>query len=97
MQHWTIARDAAGLAWLTFDKAGSAVNTLSAAVLAELNDALDILDRDPPKGLIIRSGKASGFIAGADVAEFGEVTDDAGALAIVKRGWDTFERLAHVA
>ena len=65
MQHWTIAREADGIATLTLDKAGAAVNTLSAAVLAELNDALAELDRDPPKGLIIRSGKASGFIAGA--------------------------------
>jgi 3-hydroxyacyl-CoA dehydrogenase / enoyl-CoA hydratase / 3-hydroxybutyryl-CoA epimerase len=96
MQHWTITRDADGYATLTFDKAGSAVNTLSAAVLAELNEALDLLDRDPPKGLVIRSGKANGFIAGADVDEFGEVKDEAGAIAIVKRGWDTFERLAHV-
>ena len=97
MQHWTITRDADGLAWLTFDKAGASANTLSAAVLAELQEALDILDRDPPKGLVIRSGKASGFIAGADVEEFGEVKDGAGALAIVKHGWDAFERLAAVA
>ena len=96
MQHWTISRDADGLVWLTFDKAGANANTLSAAVLAELNDALDMFDRDPPQGLVIRSGKANGFIAGADVEEFGEVNNDAGALAIVKRGWDTFERLAKV-
>ena len=96
MQHWTISRDADGLVWLTFDKAGANANTLSAAVLAELNDALDLFDRDPPQGLVIRSGKANGFIAGADVEEFGEVNNDAGALAIVKRGWDTFERLAKV-
>jgi 3-hydroxyacyl-CoA dehydrogenase/enoyl-CoA hydratase/3-hydroxybutyryl-CoA epimerase len=97
MQHWTLARDADGIAWLTFDKAGATANTLSAAVLAELNTALDILDQEPPKGLVIRSGKANGFIAGADVEEFGDVHDDADALAIVKRGWDTFERLAKVA
>ena len=97
MQHWTLTRDADGLAWLTFDKAGATANTLSAAVLAELNTALDMLDQEPPKGLVIRSGKANGFIAGADVEEFGDVHDDAGALAIVKRGWDTFERLAKVA
>jgi 3-hydroxyacyl-CoA dehydrogenase / enoyl-CoA hydratase / 3-hydroxybutyryl-CoA epimerase len=96
MQNWTISRDADGTVWLTFDKAGATTNTLSAAVLAELNDALDLLDRDPPKGLVIRSGKANGFIAGADVEEFGDVSNDAGALAIVKRGWDTFERLANV-
>ena len=96
MQHWTITREAGGLATLSLDRAGSTTNTLSAAVLAELNEALDIFDREPPQGLIIRSGKANGFIAGADVDEFGDVKDEAGALAIVRRGWDTFERLAHV-
>ena len=96
MQHWNIVREADGLATLVFDKAGAAVNTLSAVVLDELNEALDTLEREPPSGLVIRSGKASGFIAGADVDEFGDVKDEAGALAIVRRGWDTFERLAHV-
>ncbi|MEP7330337.1 MAG: enoyl-CoA hydratase-related protein, partial [Betaproteobacteria bacterium] len=96
MQHWTIQREADGLAWLTLDKVGASANTLSGEVLAELNEALDLLDRDPPKGLVIRSGKANGFIAGADVDEFAGITNEAGALAIVRRGWDTFERLAHV-
>jgi 3-hydroxyacyl-CoA dehydrogenase/enoyl-CoA hydratase/3-hydroxybutyryl-CoA epimerase len=96
MQHWTIVREADGLAMLVLDKVGATANTLSAAVLDELNEALDLLERDTPKGLVIRSGKANGFIAGADVDEFGEVKDEAGALAIVRRGWDTFERLAHV-
>jgi 3-hydroxyacyl-CoA dehydrogenase/enoyl-CoA hydratase/3-hydroxybutyryl-CoA epimerase len=96
MQHWTLTRDADGLAWLTLDKAGSTANTLSAAVLAELNEALDLVDRSPPGGLVVRSGKSNGFIAGADVDEFGDVKDETGAIAIVKRGWDTFERLAGV-
>ncbi len=94
MQHWTITRDADGLAWLTFDKAGTATNTLSAAVLVEFNEALDILDREPPRALVIRSGKSSGFIAGADIDEFGEIETEAGALALVRRGWEAFERLA---
>ena len=96
MRHWTLTRDADGLARLVFDKADATANTLSAEVLAELNDALSELDRDPPKGLVIASGKANGFIAGADVDEFRVVHDAAGAIAIVKRGWDTFERLAAV-
>jgi 3-hydroxyacyl-CoA dehydrogenase/enoyl-CoA hydratase/3-hydroxybutyryl-CoA epimerase len=96
MKHWTITREADGLATLTFDRADAGTNTLSAAALAELNEALDLLDREPPKALIIRSGKANGFIAGADVDEFGEISSEAGALALVKRGWDTFERLAGV-
>ena len=96
MKHWIITREAGGLATLSFDKADASTNTLSAEVLGELNEALDQFDREPPTGLIIRSGKANGFIAGADVEEFGEVRDGAGAMAIVRRGWDTFERLAAV-
>ncbi len=96
MQHWKITREADGLARLTFDKAGATTNTLSAAALVELDAALDELDRDPPAGLVIASGKANGFIAGADIDEFGEVRNDADAIALVKRGWDTFNRLAAV-
>jgi len=96
MNHWTITREADGLATLTLDRADANTNTLSAAVMAELNEALDTLDREPPKGLVIRSGKANGFIAGADVDEFGDIATEEGALALVKRGWDTFARLADV-
>src|SRR5215831_13284691 len=96
MQHWTLTHDPDGLAWLVFDRAGASANTLGAPVLAEFNEVLDVLDRDPPRGLVIASGKANGFIAGADVDEFTQITDEAGALALVKRGWDTFERLAAV-
>ena len=96
MQNWILTRGADGLARLTFDKAGATTNTLSAAVLAELNEALDQLDADPPKGLVIASGKANGFIAGADIDEFGMVKNEADAVALVKRGWDTFNRLAAV-
>jgi 3-hydroxyacyl-CoA dehydrogenase / enoyl-CoA hydratase / 3-hydroxybutyryl-CoA epimerase len=94
MRHWTLTRAADGIARLTFDKAGATMNTLSADVLAELDTALDELERTPPQGLIVESGKASGFIAGADIDEFGEVKTEADAIALVKRGWNTFERLA---
>jgi 3-hydroxyacyl-CoA dehydrogenase/enoyl-CoA hydratase/3-hydroxybutyryl-CoA epimerase len=96
MRHWTLARLPEGLAQLTLDRAGTSTNTLSAEVLAELNEALDELERDPPKGLVITSGKSNGFIAGADVEEFRKVRDAAGAVAIVRRGWDAFARLAAV-
>jgi len=94
MQHWNLTRDADGIARLVFDRAGASTNTLGAPVLAEFNEVLDILDRDPPHGLVIASGKANGFIAGADIDEFTQITDEAGAIALVRRGWDTFERLA---
>ena len=96
LEHWSITRDADGLAWLAFDRAGTTTNTLSRAALAELNEVLDHLELERPKGLVIRSGKPNGFIAGADVDEFGDIKDADVARALVQRGWDTFERLAGV-
>jgi 3-hydroxyacyl-CoA dehydrogenase / enoyl-CoA hydratase / 3-hydroxybutyryl-CoA epimerase len=94
LTHWKIERDADGLAWLIFDKQGTTTNTLSAAAMIELRSALTELAAQPPKGLVIRSGKANGFIAGADIDEFGELKSVDDAVALVKRGWDTFELLA---
>jgi len=96
MRDWTLTRDADGYATLAFDKAGAAVNTLSAGAMAELAEALDALDATPPKGLVIRSAKASGFIAGADIDEFRAAKTPEDGLAIVRRGWELFERLANV-
>jgi 3-hydroxyacyl-CoA dehydrogenase/enoyl-CoA hydratase/3-hydroxybutyryl-CoA epimerase len=96
MEHWTITRDADALAWLTLDRAGATTNTLSRAVLEELGDALDRLQAEPPRGLVVRSGKPNGFIAGADVDEFGDIRDADVARALVRRGWEAFDRLARV-
>ena len=95
-EHWRMEVDADGIAWLTFDKAGASTNTLSEAALAQLVAMLDVLDARLPKGLVIQSGKASGFIAGADVDEFGAIHDPAGVRAILARGLAVFDRLAHV-
>jgi 3-hydroxyacyl-CoA dehydrogenase/enoyl-CoA hydratase/3-hydroxybutyryl-CoA epimerase len=96
LRHWTLAREADGLAVLVFDKAGTATNTLSADALGELDHVLDRLERDKPRALLIRSGKAGGFIAGADIDEFGAIATEEGAVALVRRGWDVFERLSAV-
>src|SRR2546428_1135847 len=74
-RHWKLARDDNGLAWLVLDKAGASANTLSEEVLVELNDALTHIEREPPTGVVLRSGKKSGFIAGADIGEFRGMTD----------------------
>ncbi|MBO9354670.1 enoyl-CoA hydratase [Bordetella petrii] len=95
-RHWRLERQADGLAWLTLDRAGAAVNALSADVMAELAAVLDTLQADPPAGLIVRSGKAAGFIAGADVDEFSQLATPQQAQALVERGWHLFNRLAAV-
>ncbi|HCX33200.1 MAG TPA: crotonase [Rhodocyclaceae bacterium] len=93
---WTLARDADGIGWLTIDCAGAEVNTLSQATLGELSAILDDLAGKPPRALVIRSGKPSGFIAGADVEEFTRLASPDEALALVRRGWDTMEKLARL-
>src|SRR3984893_9197132 len=89
--HWKLERDADGLGWLTLDQRGATMTPICAAVLDELRTVLADLAANPPKGLVIRSGKENGFIAGADIDEFGELKSDDDAVALVKRGWDTFE------
>ena len=46
-------------------------------MLAELDAVLAALESQRPAGLVIRSAKRSGFIAGADVNEFRGATDPA--------------------
>src|ERR1700733_14827626 len=91
--NWRLRTDEDGIAWLLFDKKESSANTLSEAVLTELDGVLEKLERDRPRGLVIRSGKASGFIAGADIAQFTGVTDPAQIEALLTRGHAVLDRL----
>jgi len=75
--HWRLTRDEEGTAWLILDKKGASTNTLASDVIVELDAVLAELERQPPKGLVLRSGKASGFIAGADITEFETIKDAA--------------------
>jgi 3-hydroxyacyl-CoA dehydrogenase/enoyl-CoA hydratase/3-hydroxybutyryl-CoA epimerase len=74
-KHFKLTRDADGIAWLLFDRAGASANTLSGDVIEELGQIVSTLETERPAGLVIRSAKKSGFIAGADVNEFRGATD----------------------
>ena len=81
---------------LSFDRAGAPVNTFAQDVLIELDALLERLALDPPKGLVIRSAKASGFIAGADIKEF-QAFDAKGTVGdAIRRGQQVFQRLAEL-
>ncbi len=83
---WKLDVEADGIAWLTFDKPESSANTLSADVLCELEQQLQSLSGQQVQGLVIRSGKASGFIAGADIREFTTFASEAAALEHIRLG-----------
>ncbi len=69
-KNWRQDVDADGIVWLTLDRPNTSANTLSRAVLVELDLLLQPLISSPPPGLVLQSGKDSGFIAGADIKEF---------------------------
>jgi len=91
--HWKSERDDKGLLWLTLDHADNSTNVLSGEVLEQLDQLLDDIRRELPRAVIIRSGKSSGFIAGADINEFLLVTNEQEALTLIRRGQDVFTRL----
>ncbi|BAO27893.1 3-hydroxyacyl-CoA dehydrogenase NAD-binding domain-containing protein [Sulfuritalea hydrogenivorans] len=97
-KHWRLEREAddSGVAWAILDTADSSTNTLGADVMAELGLILDECAKHPPKGLIFTSAKEAGFIAGANIEEFVASDTPEKALALVKRGWDLYNRLAAV-
>jgi 3-hydroxyacyl-CoA dehydrogenase/enoyl-CoA hydratase/3-hydroxybutyryl-CoA epimerase len=94
MLNWQAESRDDGVVVLSFDKAGTGVNTFSQDVLIELDGILERLRLEPPKGLVIRSAKASGFIAGADIKEF-QTFDARGTVGdAIARGQSVFQRIA---
>jgi len=91
--HWKLRADEDGIVWLLLDKKGTGTNTLSEDVLTELDGALAKIEQDRPRGLVIRSAKQSGFIAGADINEFRGLTDPTKIEALIARGHAVLDRL----
>jgi 3-hydroxyacyl-CoA dehydrogenase/enoyl-CoA hydratase/3-hydroxybutyryl-CoA epimerase len=67
---WALEIDADRVAWLVCDTPGTSTNVLSAPVLRDLAVQLDDVAAKRPRGVVIRSAKANGFVAGADIKEF---------------------------
>ncbi len=92
-RHWRTTTDIDGLLWLTLDCDGATLNTLGSAVLDELEQLVGAIERNPPAGVALLSGKHGSFIAGADVREFEQVADVAMARAQIGRVHQLFDRI----
>jgi 3-hydroxyacyl-CoA dehydrogenase/enoyl-CoA hydratase/3-hydroxybutyryl-CoA epimerase len=92
-RHFKLSHDTDGIAWLLFDREGASANTLSADVIEELDAVLTVLESQRPAGLVIRSAKTSGFIAGADVNEFRGATDPRLVETAIGRAHAVIDRL----
>ena len=94
--HWKADRDAEGIVVLTLDRADASVNALNRAVLDELAQIVERLSFEPPRGVVIRSGKANGFIAGADIKEFQTYEQNGTVLASIENGQRVFQGIARL-
>jgi len=83
-----------GIAWLTLDDPAKKVNTLSSRLFERFEAAVTQLEAEKPKGLVIRSGKKNGFVAGADIEELEGLSDPADVKAMLERGHRLCFRLA---
>src|ERR1700677_4911062 len=93
MSNWTLQVDADRVAWLSADLAGSSANVLSGDMLRELAAKLTEITAMRPIGMIVQSGKASGFIAGADIKEFVQIRSPAEGYALVRAGQAVMQQL----
>jgi 3-hydroxyacyl-CoA dehydrogenase/enoyl-CoA hydratase/3-hydroxybutyryl-CoA epimerase len=93
MSNWTLQVDADRVAWLTADMAGSSANVLSGDMVRELAAKLTEIAALRPIGMIVQSGKASGFIAGADIKEFVQIRSPAEGYALVRAGQSVMQQL----
>ncbi len=94
LRHSCAEADADGIVTLTLDRADASVNAMAPAVLREFDQALDRLVIEPPAGLIVRSGKAAGFIAGADIHEFAQYEKTGSVRAVIEYGQRVYQKLA---
>ena len=94
LAQWTPEARGDGVLVVAFDKHGESVNTFSQDVLVELDALVERIAIDPPKAVVFRSAKASGFIAGADIKEFATFDARGTVGDAIRRGQDAFARIA---
>ena len=95
-KHWSSEQDADRIVVLTIDRAGSSVNTFAREVLDELNEIVERLSFELPKGVVIRSGKTAGFIAGADISEFESYGRSGSVLDAISFGQGVMQHLSRL-
>src|SRR5579885_2418423 len=79
---------------VAIDKPGDAVNTLGPELVGEFEGVFLRVDEDTLiKGVVLISGKADTFIAGADIEQFREFKSAADAERVSRLGQDLLRRL----
>ncbi|MAL04075.1 MAG: 3-hydroxyacyl-CoA dehydrogenase [Arenimonas sp.] len=96
LSHWQADPRTDGILVLTLNRADQNVNALSRAVLDELEAMVERIALEPPKGVVIISGKAAGFIPGADIKGFEDIAAKGQTEAWIRHGQLVFQKLAEL-
>jgi 3-hydroxyacyl-CoA dehydrogenase/enoyl-CoA hydratase/3-hydroxybutyryl-CoA epimerase len=92
-----VDQEPGGIGVLWFDVPGRPVNVFNRQVLADLQAALDRVEAEPAlRVLVVRSAKASGSLAGADLHEFAKVQSSSDATALSALGQAVFDKVAQL-
>ena len=96
LKHWQVDHDSDNILWLSCDRQGEKVNSLSEAVIGELGEILDQAEQLPLAGLVVQSAKTASFIAGADIREFDQYESAEAVSEKIRQGHEVFARLENL-
>jgi len=83
-----------GIAILTMDVLGESMNTLKVEFTEQIDTVLQQINADSSiKGVVVISGKANSFVAGADISMLAACENAQDATTIAKGGQDMFQRI----
>ncbi len=99
-KHWSFHTDLEKIGWLTIHTPDASVNVLSREAIMELETLVarieDLASSGELVGVVLLSGKDSGFIAGADVSEFDAMSDFSVLPEALKRTHALFARIENL-
>jgi 3-hydroxyacyl-CoA dehydrogenase/enoyl-CoA hydratase/3-hydroxybutyryl-CoA epimerase len=94
LRHFRLDDGGDGVTVVTLDVAGRSMNVFDEPVIRELAAVLDRLEAQPGlKAVVFRSGKPSGFLAGADVKKIASIGTPEEATEIIAAGQTLFNRI----
>ncbi len=98
LHDWRFSVDFEGIAWALMDREGESMNSLGRRLTEELGEIVAWVEqaamRSEIKGLVIMSGKPSGFLVGADIREFERFDTEPRVKEVVKETLSLFDRIA---
>lgn len=93
-RNWSLRNDDDNIYWLEFNREECAVNSLNEPCMKELDNIIDTLAQNSTvRALIIRSGKSTGFIVGADISQFKDLNSSEEATQLIRQGQAVFNKL----